>query len=114
MQLPAGGTYHGQVSCNKALTTFGQNDWQIIDYACDDSQIGGDTGAMHTTSKKGQPPTDNVKGCAIGIAYESDVTKIKPEDFTVISVNYECPWKREVDFQIPADLPACPEGGCHW
>lgn len=113
MELPAGGTYHGEVACNKAITTHGQNAWQILEYACDDDKPNSGTGAMHTTSKMYQPITDNVKGCALGIAYESDVTKIKPEDFTVISVNYECPWKRQVDFEIPADLPKCPEGGCH-
>jgi hypothetical protein len=28
-------------------------------------------------------------------------------------IAYDCPWKKNVDFHIPADLPACPEGGCH-
>ena len=41
------------------------------------------------------------------------VVEIQPEDFAMISVNYTCPWKKDVDLQIPADLPACPEGGCH-
>jgi len=41
------------------------------------------------------------------------VTKIQPEDFAVISFNYTCPWYKDVDFQMPSDLPSCPEGGCH-
>ncbi|MGG6497384.1 UNVERIFIED_CONTAM: hypothetical protein NY603_31130, partial [Bacteroidetes bacterium 56_B9] len=54
----------------------------------------------------------DVTGCAIAIAYESDADKVKPEDFVVISTNYTCPWFKEVDFEIPPDLPACPEEGC--
>ncbi|OCF36854.1 hypothetical protein I316_01451 [Kwoniella heveanensis BCC8398] len=114
MELPSGGTYHGQVACNKALTSYGQNDYQQTGvYACDGDGASGGIGAMHTTDQWGSPDPQNVKGCAIGIAYQSDVTKIQPEDFTVISVNYTCPWFKHVDFQIPADMPPCPEGGCH-
>ena len=64
------------------------------------------------TSGARQTPTD-LKGCALAIAYESDPSKIQPEDFTVISVNHECVWKKNIDFQIPNNLPPCPEGGCH-
>jgi hypothetical protein len=104
MDLPSGGTYHGQVACNKAQTTYGGSEG--TEYACE--QIG----PLHTTDSFGSTPTD-VMGCGLAIAYESDVTKIQPEDFAVISVNYECPWKKDVDFEIPSDLPPCPEGGCH-
>ncbi|WVQ99392.1 hypothetical protein IAU59_006525 [Kwoniella sp. CBS 9459] len=114
MELPSGGTYHGQVACNKALTTYGQNDYQQTGiYACDGDGPTGGIGAMHTTDQWNSPDPKDVKGCAIGIAYQSDVTKIQPKDFTVISVNYTCPWFKHVDFQIPADMPPCPEGGCH-
>ena len=108
MNLPSGGTYHGQVACNKALTTYGSLPSQETgQYACDT------IGPLHTADAwESANPTD-VKGCGIAIAYESDVTQIKPGDFAVISVNYTCPWKKDVDFQIPSDLPPCPEGGCH-
>lgn len=114
MTLPSGGTYHGQVACNKALTTYGQNPAQQTGiYACDGDGPTGGIGAMHTTDSWGSPNPTNVKGCGISIAYESDEKKVRPEDFTVISVNHTCPWFKHVDFQIPNDLPACPEGGCH-
>ncbi|WRT66341.1 uncharacterized protein IL334_003296 [Kwoniella shivajii] len=114
MNLPSGGTYKGQVACNKALTKYGQNDYQETGiYACDGDGSQGGIGAMHTSDKwESQDPKD-VKGCGIAIAYESDVNKIQPEDFSVISVNYTCPWLKNVDFQIPDNLPPCPEGGCH-
>ncbi|WVQ67698.1 uncharacterized protein L199_005902 [Kwoniella botswanensis] len=114
MNLPSGGTYHGQVACNKALTSYGQNaDQQTGIYACDGDGATGGIGAMHTSDQWASSDPKDVKGCGIAIAYESDVKKIQPEDFTVISVNYTCPWFKHVDFQIPSDLPPCPEGGCH-
>jgi hypothetical protein len=58
------------------------------EYACDDNKPGSGTGAMHTTDKMGTSNPTDVKGCGLSIAYESDVTKLKPEDFTVVSV---CP-----------------------
>lgn len=117
MNLPAGGTYHGQVACNKALTTYGVVPSQQTGiYACegDDPKIGG-IGAMHTDDKWNTPVNQlkDVKGCGLSIAYKSDANDLVPEDFTVISTNYTCPWFKHVDFQIPADLPPCPPGGCH-
>jgi hypothetical protein len=51
-------------------------------------------------------------GTALAIAYTSDITKVKPSDMTVISVNTVSPWYRNTDYKIPAGLPACPSGGC--
>ncbi|KAI9639795.1 uncharacterized protein MKK02DRAFT_4463, partial [Dioszegia hungarica] len=117
MNLPSGGTYHGQVACNKALTTLGGTPEQRNGiYACegDDPNIGG-IGAMHTDDKWNTPVSQlkDVKGCGLSIAYKSDPFALQPEDFTVISTNYTCPWFKHVEFQIPADLPPCPPGGCH-
>ena len=54
----------------------------------------------------------DLKGCALAIAYESNVTKVQPEDFTIFSVNHTCVWYKDTDFQVPARMPPCPEGGC--
>jgi len=87
MNLPAGGTYHGQVACNKAWTTYGVDPKMTsAEYACDDDKPNSGTGAMHTTDTFGTPNPQDVKGCGLSIAYEADVHKLKPEDFTVISV----------------------------
>jgi hypothetical protein len=57
---------------------------------------------------------DNSKfgGTALAIAYTSDVGSLQPNDMTVISVNYNSVWEREISYDIPAGLPPCPEGGC--
>lgn len=51
-------------------------------------------------------------GTALAIAYTSDPWAAKPEEMTVISVNYTSPWRRLVEYQIPEGLPPCPKGGC--
>lgn len=38
--------------------------------------------------------------------------KVKPTDFTVITVNYTSVWTREVVYQIPEGMPKCGDGGC--
>ncbi|ODO08833.1 hypothetical protein L198_00566 [Cryptococcus wingfieldii CBS 7118] len=114
MDLPAGSTFHGEVACNKALTSFGEvPSKQTGEWACEGDGSTGGIGAMHTADEWESSDPQDVKGCGIAIAYKSDVSDIQPEDFTVITVNYTCPWKKHVDFQIPSDLPACPKGGCH-
>lgn len=53
-----------------------------------------------------------MKGCALAIAYKSDVHDVQPDDFTIFSVNHTCVWYQNTAFNVPS-LPACPEGGCH-
>jgi hypothetical protein len=68
---------------------------------------------MHTMNQLGKPPALKwLGGTAIAIAYTSDEQAVKPNDFTVISVNYTSVWYRETVYQIPQGMPECPKGGC--
>ncbi|PSR74237.1 hypothetical protein PHLCEN_2v9981 [Hermanssonia centrifuga] len=97
-----------EISCDKGYTSY---------YA---SSPGGDNRDLSSNlTCPGQPTTAihannqaDVAGCAIAIAYKSDINDVQPEDFAIFTVNYMCPWFLETTFQIPADMPACPEGGC--
>ncbi|KAI0349736.1 hypothetical protein OH77DRAFT_1507355 [Trametes cingulata] len=106
-ELPAGQVATAEIACNKGATTWFNSseggDIRQGDSPCPNSP----TSAYHTTG------FDDLKGCALAIAYESDVSKIQPEDFTVFSVNHTCVWTRFTDFPVPARMPPCPEGGCH-
>ncbi|KAJ3806350.1 hypothetical protein EV368DRAFT_50549 [Lentinula lateritia] len=51
-------------------------------------------------------------GTALAIAYVSDVADVTPENLVVFSVTYNTPWKRLTTYEVPANMPACPEGGC--
>ncbi|KXN89494.1 hypothetical protein AN958_05656, partial [Leucoagaricus sp. SymC.cos] len=55
---------------------------------------------------------DDLKGCALAVAYKSNVDDVKPEDFTIFSVNQTCVWTRFTDFQVPKRMPECPDEGC--
>ncbi|TXT10245.1 uncharacterized protein COLE_04179 [Cutaneotrichosporon oleaginosum] len=119
MELPAGGEFHGEIACGKALTSYRKetpNSKPLQDMACDKAGDDGKMGAVHATDVFPGPAygkSKSVKGSALGIAYNSDPRKVKPEDFVVISVNHNAPWTRKVSYSIPAGLPACPAGGCH-
>ncbi|KAI0663764.1 hypothetical protein C8Q70DRAFT_952431 [Cubamyces menziesii] len=106
-ELPAGKPATTEIACNKGATTWFNSseggDIRQGDNVCPNSS----PAEYHTTG-----PSD-LKGCALAIAYESDVTKIQPEDFTVFSINQTCVWTRFTDFQVPARMPPCPPGGCH-
>lgn len=55
---------------------------------------------------------DDLKGCALAIAYNDVAANVQPEDFVVFSVNYTCVWTLHTSFSIPAELPPCPNGKC--
>ncbi|KIK47453.1 hypothetical protein CY34DRAFT_764229 [Suillus luteus UH-Slu-Lm8-n1] len=105
-ELPAGKAAIAELGCNKGATTWWNSseggDVRQGDWPCPRST----SVQFHTKS------VDDVKGCALAIVQESDVSKIKPEDFTVFSVNQTCVWHRFTTFQVPADMPACPGGKC--
>lgn len=77
-----------------------------VGYGSNSPCPGAPLAAFHTTGQQ------DVKGCALAIAYQSDVNALQPEDFTVFSVNQTCVWYLNTEFSVPK-LPACPEGGCH-
>ena len=55
---------------------------------------------------------EDAKGCGLAIAYTNDVYSITPETFVVFSTNHTCLWTRHTQFQIPANMPPCPNGKC--
>ncbi|CAL1716077.1 unnamed protein product [Somion occarium] len=104
--LPAGNAATAEIGCNKGATSYFASseggDIRNGDSPCP----GSEPSVYHTTG------IDDVKGCALAIAYNSNERAIKPEDFAVFSVNHTCVWHRFTDFQVPERMPPCPEGGC--
>nr|XP_018260028.1 uncharacterized protein I303_08100 [Kwoniella dejecticola CBS 10117]OBR82186.1 hypothetical protein I303_08100 [Kwoniella dejecticola CBS 10117] len=116
MYLPSGGTYNGEVSCNRAQTALGSpyDNTPKYKYACkpDGGQYSG-VGALHVMNTyNGTVDNKWFGGSALAIAYTSDVGSLQPNDMTVISVNQNSVWEREISYQIPAGMPPCPSGGC--
>lgn len=107
-ELPAGQPATTELACNKGATSyFASSEGSTDVRGTENSPCPGmPISEFHTNG-----PND-LFGCALGITYESDVNQVKPEDFTVFSVNQTCVWTRLTDFQVPASMPACPPGGC--
>lgn len=125
MTLPSGGTFSGEISCNRAKTACCRQPWADIAltvHPCGDNAAfnaaggtgGGDVGPLHTDNRYDNATVDPALfgGTALAIAYTSDVANLKPSDMTVISVNQKGPWTRVTDYRIPAGMPPCPAGGC--
>ncbi|KZT07590.1 uncharacterized protein LAESUDRAFT_771743 [Laetiporus sulphureus 93-53] len=106
-ELPAGQTVNTELSCDKGATSW---------YA---SSSGGDAGYGSNWPCPGQPSSqfhttgeEDVRGCALAIAYKPDANDVQPDDFVVFSVNHTCVWNLNTAFDVPADMPSCPDGGC--
>ncbi|KAL5635058.1 hypothetical protein ACGC1H_002927 [Rhizoctonia solani] len=106
MELPAGGKVTTELACDKDATSHWPSgpggDQQSGNDPCPGSPIQ----RFHTNG------LDDLGGCALAIAYKSDATQVQPEDFVVFSINHRCLWDRFTDFQVPANMPACPNGKC--
>ncbi|THH19259.1 hypothetical protein EW146_g1872 [Bondarzewia mesenterica] len=107
--LPAGGVAHTEISCDKGATSFyntsaggDARDLSNPDYPCPGQPLS----EFHTNG------INDLGGCALAIAYKSDASQVQPADFAVFSVNQTCVWTLHTDFEVPASMPACPEGGC--
>ncbi|KDR78641.1 hypothetical protein GALMADRAFT_223898 [Galerina marginata CBS 339.88] len=108
-ELPAGKPATAEIACNKGATSFfASSEGGDIREPNNPNDVcpNSTSEAYHT---KG---LDDLEGCALAIAYKSDVRAVQPEDFTVFSVNQTCVWTRFTDFHVPARMPACPDGGC--
>ncbi|THU83384.1 hypothetical protein K435DRAFT_784205 [Dendrothele bispora CBS 962.96] len=107
--LAAGQTATTEIACNKGATTwFNSSEGGDIRDPNNPNDVcpGSPMSEYHTTG------FDDLTGCALAIAYKNDARDVKPEDFTVFSVNQTCVWTRFTDFQVPERMPPCPEGGC--
>jgi len=110
-QLPAGGTIDFEITGNKAFTSMGRGLWCAPGKTPRDipdpwsNGMGGGSSNIHAQTHA------DVAGCALGIAYKSDMLSVQPTDFVIMSVVHDCIARQLQAFDIPA-LPACPGGKC--
>ncbi|KAJ7700703.1 hypothetical protein B0H17DRAFT_1046401 [Mycena rosella] len=113
LELPAGESFTVEIASNRGETTLSFNgayasDWPDGKTYPEDYNV--DTCItspnMHTQNQS------RAAGTAFAIAYTSDIKSVTPENLAVFTVRYHTPWKRLTSYDVPADMPACPEGGC--
>uniref|UniRef100_A0A8H7Y3R3 Uncharacterized protein n=3 Tax=Psilocybe cubensis TaxID=181762 RepID=A0A8H7Y3R3_PSICU len=84
LELPAGGSFTVEIASNRAKTTLAYN---------------------------GRDTSEWPDGATYPEDY-SDIKAVTPQNLAVFTVRYNTPWKRVISYDVPANLPACPEGGC--
>jgi len=99
--LPAGSSVTVELSCRKEFTSYGRS-------------RNNDPCPLDTPSIHAATPVDTGRllGCGLAIAYKSDFHEVRPNDFTIFSVNHDCVRTTSTEFQVPKDMPECPSGGC--
>jgi len=117
LDLPAGGRFIVELAHNRGQTTlsFGSaytSDWPDGSDHPEDwrGANAGDClsdGIMHTQSQQ------TAAGTAFAISYNSDISKVTLNNTVVFAVAPNTPWKRETWYDVPADMPPCPSGGCY-
>ncbi|KAJ7932728.1 hypothetical protein B0H13DRAFT_1954416 [Mycena leptocephala] len=113
LELPAGKSFTVEIASNRGETTLSfdgayTSDWPDGKDYPDDYNV--DTCItspnMHTQNQT------RAAGTAFAIAYTSDIKQVTAENLAVFTVRYHTPWKRVTSYDVPADMPACPSGGC--
>ncbi|KAG9122696.1 hypothetical protein FRC07_000807 [Ceratobasidium sp. 392] len=122
-EFPAGGTATAELACDKDATSWWPSGPGGNRQNGNDPCPGSPSRMIHTNG------INDLGGCAMAIAYKSDVKDVKPEDLVVFSVNHQCIWTRYTDFKgksgyprgrahvadsfvVPAKMPPCPNGKC--
>jgi len=107
-QIPAGGILDLEIGTNKAFTTMGRGLWH---HTGKSSRFPPDPWPSEWPSNLHSNRREDVAGCALGIAYKSNVSAVTPDDFVIFSVAKDCVARALQAFDIPY-LPACPNNQC--
>ncbi|KZV97742.1 hypothetical protein EXIGLDRAFT_729854 [Exidia glandulosa HHB12029] len=119
MELPAGGSVQLELAGNRGQTTLSygstgsiRQSGRMADVSTRSSRMGrGTTPATPNLHAKNH---DDTAGTVLMISYNSDINDVTPDNLVVISVLANSPWKRLVEYDIPADLPGCDDCICGW
>ncbi|KAF7298383.1 hypothetical protein MKEN_01363000 [Mycena kentingensis (nom. inval.)] len=113
LELPAGGSFTVEIASNRGKTSLSfagkyTSDWPDGGKHPDDYNEPGCIASpnMHTQNYS------RAAGTAFAISYTSDIKKVTADNLAVFTVRYHTPWKRLTSYDVPADMPACPDGGC--
>ncbi|KXN84873.1 hypothetical protein AN958_12003 [Leucoagaricus sp. SymC.cos] len=108
LHLPVGNNVTVELACHKGHTSYNATSGgPIPDQGQPNSPCPGSPSTQWHAENEG-----DVTGCALGIAPKSEARQANPDDFAIFSVNHHCVWTKHTDFAIPANMPACPDGGC--
>ncbi|KAJ7612109.1 hypothetical protein FB45DRAFT_939883 [Roridomyces roridus] len=113
LELPAGKSFTVEIASNRGETSYSfsgkfSSEWPDGGNYPEDYNVPSciTSPNMHTQNQS------MAAGTAFAIAYTSDINQVTEDNLSVFTVRYHTPWKRETSYDVPADMPACPDGGC--
>ncbi|KAJ3730266.1 hypothetical protein C8R42DRAFT_2944 [Lentinula raphanica] len=113
LELPSGNSVVLELGSNQAFTTLSYGGRFTSDWPNGQEYPDNNSNPSCITSPNLHTQNQSMAaGTALAISYNSDITKVTPENLVVISVAYNTPFKRLATYDIPDGLPPCPEGGC--
>ncbi|KAJ3740365.1 hypothetical protein DFH05DRAFT_399210 [Lentinula detonsa] len=113
LTLPSGDSVVLELASNQAFTSLSYGGRLTSDWPNGQDYPDNNTNPSCITAPNLHTQNQSMAaGTALAISYQSDITKVTPENLAVISVAYNTPFKRLATYQIPDGLPPCPEGGC--
>ncbi|KAF9555468.1 hypothetical protein CPC08DRAFT_712012, partial [Agrocybe pediades] len=113
LDLPAGGQFTVEIASNRAKTTLSYNGRDASDWPDGNTYPEDYNVPTCITSPNFHAQNQSMAaGTAFAISYESDISKVTPDNLAVFTVRYHTPWKRVTTYDVPANMPPCPPGGC--
>ncbi|KDR82083.1 hypothetical protein GALMADRAFT_60209 [Galerina marginata CBS 339.88] len=125
LEIPAGGTFTVEIASNRGKTSLSFNgqytsEWPDGSTYPEDYVLSRpfpsfphicpcliiDRRSVHAQNQS------RAAGTAFAISYHSDIKQVTPDNLAVFTVRYNTPWKRILTYDVPANMPACPAGGC--
>ncbi|KDQ12702.1 hypothetical protein BOTBODRAFT_134223 [Botryobasidium botryosum FD-172 SS1] len=113
LNLPAGGSFTVEMATNRAFTTLSYNGTEATEWPDGGNYASlGDGVNCITQPLLHAKNESDAAGSAFAISYVSELAEVTPENLVVFSVRYNTPFRRVASFDVPADMPACPDAGC--
>ncbi|KAJ7789847.1 hypothetical protein B0H14DRAFT_3572414 [Mycena olivaceomarginata] len=120
LELPAGKSFMVEIASNRGETTLSfdgdyTTDWPDGQNYPDDYNVDTCITSPNTLIFPQIQCTRRMRqgrGHRFAISYTSDIKQVTPANLVVFTVRYHTPWKRVTYYDVPADMPACPAGGC--
>lgn len=115
LELPAGGCFTVEHATNRAFTTLGNPNSKPSDWPNGQDYSNGpppDPSGCITDPNLHTKGASTAAGTAFAISYTSTLSEVTLDNLVVFTVRYNTPWKRVATYDVPANMPPCPPGGC--
>jgi hypothetical protein len=123
LELPAGGNFTVELAGNLAFSSmrksppgviarFGDGKNHTLPYDVHNGAPTSVNGCISSPNLHAQNES-KAYGSAFAISYNSNISDVTMDNLVVFTVRKNTPFYRLATFDVPADLPACPEEGCH-